>query len=247
LCRILGRRSFWTKEIQEKEVQVLVASQPASTGVDGLQDVCHNLIISALPWTNARYQQLVGRLVRFDQKTDVTVWVIKANINGFEYDENKWIRILNKRALADCAVDGRLPEKNMVSPQQAVAEAKKWLERLERGEISTFQRRDLDTRLKPVEISTLPANDRQNLYRNLSDFGRLNNDFNKSNSDTMHEKIQKDPEYLVRYHEKMAETMKTWSADPVKVIVNNLPALLLAGPCLHHSHIRLTFYMIHCH
>jgi hypothetical protein len=34
----------------------------------------------------------------------------------------------------------------------------------------------------------------------------MNKEFNTSNSDTIHEKIQKDPQYLVRYHEKMAET-----------------------------------------
>jgi hypothetical protein len=46
--------------------------------VNGLQDVCHNLVISALPWTNAQYQQLVGRFVRLGQKNDVNVYIIKA-------------------------------------------------------------------------------------------------------------------------------------------------------------------------
>ncbi len=46
-------------------------------------------------------------------------------------------------------VDGRLPEKNLVTPQQAAMEAVKWLERLERGEISTITRRDLEVELTP--------------------------------------------------------------------------------------------------
>jgi helicase-like protein len=54
----------------EKQVQVLVGSSPIATGVNRLQDVCHNLIISALPWTNAQYQQLIGRIVRLGQKND---------------------------------------------------------------------------------------------------------------------------------------------------------------------------------
>jgi hypothetical protein len=29
--------------------------------------------------------------------------------------------------LADCAVDGRLPEKNLITPQQAAMETVKWL------------------------------------------------------------------------------------------------------------------------
>jgi helicase-like protein len=74
----------------DKKVQVLIASRPISTGVDGLQHICNNLIINTLPWTNAQYQQLVGRLVRKGSKIDfVNVYIIKANINGFEYDDDK--------------------------------------------------------------------------------------------------------------------------------------------------------------
>ena len=35
----------------EKKIQVLIASRPISTGVDGLQSVCKNLIFNTLPWT----------------------------------------------------------------------------------------------------------------------------------------------------------------------------------------------------
>ena len=73
--------------------------------------------------------------------------MIKANIGGYPYDELKWNRVQFKRTLADCAVDGRLPEKNLITPQQAAMEAVKWLERLERGEISSVTRRDLNVEL----------------------------------------------------------------------------------------------------
>ena len=104
----------------DKKVQVLIASRPISVGVDRLQHICNRLIINTLPWTNAQYQQLLGRLVRMGQIKDVVhVYVIKASIAGYQYDELKWKRIQFKRTLADCAVDGRLPEKNLVTPQQA--------------------------------------------------------------------------------------------------------------------------------
>jgi len=136
-----------------KRVQVLIASRPLSVGVDGLQHICNRLIINTLPWTNAQYQQLIGRLVRKGQIRDVVhVYLVKASIGGYLYDELKWKRIQFKRTLADCAVDGRLPEKNLVTPQQAAMEAVKWLERLERGEMSTVVRRDLNVELTPVEI-----------------------------------------------------------------------------------------------
>ena len=132
----------------DKKVQVLIASRPISVGVDGLQDVCNRLIINTLPWTNAQYQQLIGRLYRIGQKKDVDVYIIKASIDGYPYDEKiKWKRILFKKTLADCAVDGWLPERNLVTPEQAAAEAIKWLERLERGEVSRVTRRDVDVEL----------------------------------------------------------------------------------------------------
>ena len=46
----------------DKKVQVLIASRPISVGVDRLQHICNRLIINTLPWTNAQYQQLLGRL-----------------------------------------------------------------------------------------------------------------------------------------------------------------------------------------
>jgi hypothetical protein len=73
-----------------------------------------------------------------------------------------------KKTLADCAVDGIAPEKNIVTPEQATMALIRWLERMERGEISTIERRDLDVKLTPVDILSLPANQRQNLYRSLA-------------------------------------------------------------------------------
>jgi superfamily II DNA or RNA helicase len=45
-------------------VDVLIASSRIGTGVDGLQHVCSKLIINCLPWTNAEYEQLIGRIYR---------------------------------------------------------------------------------------------------------------------------------------------------------------------------------------
>ena len=114
----------------------------------------------------------------------VHVYLLKASIGGYQYDELKWKRIQFKRALADCAVDGRLPEKNLVTPQQATMEAVKWLERLEYGEISTVVRRDLNVELTPVEI-------KKQVIR-YGDFTRLNNKINNENSETTHNRILND-------------------------------------------------------
>jgi superfamily II DNA or RNA helicase len=201
-----------------KKVQVLIASRPISVGVDGLQHICNRLIINTLPWTNAQYQQLIGRLVRKGQIRDVVnVYLVKAAIGGYQYDELKWKRIQFKRTLADCAVDGRLPEKNLVTPQQAAMEAVKWLERLERGEISTVVRRDLNVELTPVEIKKRVIK--------YGDFTKLNNKINTENSKTTHDRMLSDPKEWEEYHRQYREARKTWSIVPYEEIIKRIRQL----------------------
>jgi len=201
-----------------KKVQVLIASRPLSVGVDGLQHICNRLIINTLPWTNAQYQQLIGRLVRKGQIRDVVhVYLVKASIGGYQYDELKWKRIQFKRTLADCAVDGRLPEKNLVTPEQAAMEAVKWLERLERGEISTVVRRDLNVELTPVEIKKRVIK--------YGDFTRLNNKINNENSRTTHSRVLKDPWEWDEYHRQYREARKTWPVIPFEEIMERIGQL----------------------
>jgi superfamily II DNA or RNA helicase len=206
------------KRFLDKKVQVLIASRPISTGVDGLQNICNRLIINTLPWTNAQYQQLLGRLVRKGQIRDVVhVFIVKANVNGYPYDQLKWNRIQFKRTLADCAVDGRLPEKNLVTPQQAALEAVKWLERLERGEVSSVVRRDLEVELTPVEIELR--------VRKYGDFTRLNNQINTENSETTHKRMLKDPREWEEYHRQYREARKSWNVIPYEEIIKRIKQL----------------------
>jgi superfamily II DNA or RNA helicase len=201
-----------------KKVQVLIASRPLSVGVDGLQHICNRLIINTLPWTNAQYQQLVGRLVRKGQIRDVVhVYLVKASIGGYQYDELKWKRIQFKRTLADCAVDGRLPEKNLVTPQQAAMEAVRWLERLERGEISTVVRRDLNVELTPVEIKKRVIK--------YGDFTRLNNKINNEKSETTHDRMLNDPREWEEYHRQYREARRNWAIVPYEEITKRIRQL----------------------
>ena len=190
-----------------KEIQVLIASRPISTGVDGLQKVCSNLIFNTLPWTHALYQQIVGRVVRTGMINDkVTIHHIIASIGGYEYDKMKLNRLKFKRTLADCAVDGLLPERNLVSASQASREAIRWLERLERGEISCVTRKDLDRILLPVEIKK-----RQTKY---GDFTKQNQKINTEKSITTHQRMLKNSEEWHEYHRNYREERKDWSVIP---------------------------------
>jgi len=190
-----------------KKIQVLIASRPISTGIDGLQSVCTNLIFNTLPWTHALYQQIVGRIIRTGQeKNRVNIHHIKASVGGYQYDEMKMNRLKFKRTLADCAVDGLLPEKNLISPQQATKEAITWLERLERGEISCVSRRELNRILEPTEIKK-----RQAKY---GDFTNQNQKINSENSKTTHQRMLSNPEQWHEYHRSYRNERKSWTVVP---------------------------------
>jgi superfamily II DNA or RNA helicase len=210
-----GSNHHGLKLFLDKKVNVLVSSRPISTGVDGLQHICNRLIINSLPWTNAQYQQLIGRLVRKGQQRDnVNVFVIEADLDNYPYDQLKWNRIQFKRTLADCAVDGRLPEKNLITPQQAASEAVKWLERLERGKVSTIVRRDLDVVLSPIEI--------KHRLQKYGDFTKLNNHINNENSFTTHKRFLEDPQEWDEYHRQYREARKSWLIIPFEEVIKRI-------------------------
>ena len=62
-----GLEAFLRKN---QPVDVLIGSQPLGTGVDGLQKFCNRLIFLSLPWSNAEYEQIIGRLWRTGSNFD---------------------------------------------------------------------------------------------------------------------------------------------------------------------------------
>jgi superfamily II DNA or RNA helicase len=207
------------------EAQVLVASRPIAVGIEGLQKISNNLIVNTLPWTHAQFAQLIGRLHRLGQVRDIVhVHVIKASMAGYPYDQRKWNRIEFKRSLADAAVDGRIPKGNLQTKEQMQKELIAWLERLERNEISIFERKNLNVQ-PSLLISTHST--RQQVQINISKFSRLNNIFNSSKSETMHKRIQQNPQILVEYHDLQDEVKKQWHFDPVNDIASKINGLKL--------------------
>ena len=200
---------------------VLIASRPIAVGVNGLQWRTNRLIINTLPWTNANYQQLIGRLIRYGQKKDkVDVFIIRASLDGWRYDEQfKWARILIKKTIAECAVDGIIPRKHLVSPETATKSAVNWLKRLENGEFSVVTKRRLDTRLAPVEV-------KKRLKKYGKDLRELNQKINVSKSDTIYKQMNaKNGEMWEEYHRRLRETRKTWRIDPLDKIAESIEKL----------------------
>ena len=106
------------------DYDVLIASKPLATGVDGLQFTSHNIIVASGTWTAADDDQLVGRLYRHGQANDVCVTYVLTNFEGSEEDswcQKRQIRVQFKRSIADAAVDGIIPDGVLEGQESAAA------------------------------------------------------------------------------------------------------------------------------
>jgi hypothetical protein len=153
-----------------------------------------------LPWTNAEYEQLVGRIYRQGQKAhtvDVVIPITYATVNGerWSYCESKLRRIEYKRSIADAAVDGAVPEGNLRTPAQAQRDVMSWLDRLDRGETAEVVRVRI-----VVPLSDADSSDVKRRHRKYGDFSTMNARWNTSKSVTLAERLEKNPEEWQQYH-----------------------------------------------
>ena len=120
------------KEILDRfrsgETDVLVCSKPISTGVDGLQKCCNKMIIISLPWTDADYTQLKGRIYRqgavFD-KVEFVIPQIVININdkSWSWDKMRKNAVDNKKTIGEAVVDGDIQESYSINKERLLNEA----------------------------------------------------------------------------------------------------------------------------
>lgn len=92
------------KDFQENEDIFLFANmQSAGTGVDGLQNVCSNMLIIELPWRPSDLTQTIGRLDRSGQTEAVTVSFMLSNET---VDEQMFEMLSNKEQVAEAVNKG---------------------------------------------------------------------------------------------------------------------------------------------
>jgi Hypothetical methyltransferase len=95
------------------DVDILLGSKPVGTGLDGLQRVSNRIVILSPPWTNAEYEQIVGRVRRTGgfESVEIVIPQIILNNEGdvWSWDQNRFDVIRYKRTLSDSAVDGTIP------------------------------------------------------------------------------------------------------------------------------------------
>ena len=204
-------------------VDVLIASSRIGTGVNGLQYVCSKLIINSLPWTNAEYEQLVGRLYRQGgkfERVEVVIPVTYANVGGerWSYCESKLHRLEYKKSIADAAVDGVVPEGNLRTPAQAQQDIMSWLERLEDGVLETVTRHAII-----IPLSGDPAEVKRRVTA-YGDFSHMNNRWYASSSDKTHARVEANPEEWGHYHTMYRELRKSWPVVPFEEEIRWLTA-----------------------
>jgi len=129
-------REVAKKRYLEGHIDVLVASSPIGTGVDGLQKRTRTLVMATLPPTSAQYEQVVGRVHRQGQKYETRVIHVRGELTDpsdgscYSPEIRGLRRVARKRTLADAAVDGTYPDGGFVSDEKAAEASLDWIDRL---------------------------------------------------------------------------------------------------------------------
>jgi hypothetical protein len=206
-------------------VDCLVCSSPISTGVDGLQRITNKIITTGVPYTHSELDQLIKRLKRFGSIFDDVNLIIPQiiidrgeDLGEWSYDRRCFNRITFKGTIADLAVDGIVP-KNLIGDlntlrKNATIELKKWIERLENGDIITYESKKMSIPLSQDIV--------QKLKRKLGDFSEMNKTWNKTNSSTTHKRLKDNPEEWFMYHTLYGEARKNWDRIPYIDIANKI-------------------------
>lgn len=228
------------KDFIDGPLDVLVVSSAIALGVDGLQQVCRKLIFNVLPWTAAEFDQIVARVDRQGQTrpVEIVVPVTHADVNGQEWS---WCRgkklayIRYKRTVADAAIDGIVPAGQLRSPEQAVRDLRRWLERLEEGQVVHIDRPDL--------VVALPDSDPEARRRvTLSELSRMNKTWAKAPSAQTHARLRTNPDEWRRYHELRTAAEASWPIVPWKEFVtwarDEEPGMLIGDLGCGLAHVR---------
>lgn len=200
------------------ETDILIASSPVSTGINGLQHRCNRLIPITLPYTNAMWEQLICRFYRQGMKRNVEVIIPQTylNVGGeiWSWDRSAYNLIKAKKTLADWILDGIVTTKSSVN--NLWKESRNSLVGLKDRINSNIVVREKE------ELQVADINPEDIKPRNFSNVTMMNEKGHHWSSDTMHKYITKDPSEFIKYHEDRIEVMKNWPEIPYEVIAKHI-------------------------
>ena len=193
-------------------IDVLVASSPITTGVDGLQKCCDRMIIISAPWTNSDYVQLVGRIYRqgsIFKEVDVIIPQVEITTDDGEWswDKRRMLIIETKKTLGEAVMDGAL-QKAYNSEGLRSRLISMAMDALKSG---------LEDRIierKNIEIDAMDITPKQREYAE-SYVNEIHRAGNTCRSNTMHERFQKNKDEFIEYHRQREIAKREWQEDPV--------------------------------
>jgi len=218
-----GEDKTGVEDFIEGRADILVGSAALGTGVDGLQYVCNRMIIITLPWTSSGYEQLVGRIYRQGSKFNqieifIPQVILQHKDQDWSWDQQRFKRIKYKKTLADAAVDGIVPEANLINQSKMLNEAREalnqWVERLEDGELREINRPLLEIPLPPEVF-------KKNINK-YGEFSLMNQRINTAKSTTTHQRFSKDPEEWYQYHTEYSKAREGWTEIPFEVFAERI-------------------------
>ena len=210
-------RDSIVSDFAQHKFDVILASSPITTGVDGLQKICDTIIILSLPWTNAEYVQLVGRINRQGSEfgsVKIVVPQVKIKMNNgkeWSWDDKRFRIIKTKRTLSDAVVDGRFASIFSLNRSKLLRDA---VESLREGI------QDFTITRKKLEVEVVETKTRE--YSSESIITSTHQKASTSTSTRMHEWFGEDKSRWKDYHKVREENIKDWVENPITVIAERL-------------------------
>ena len=220
-----GNRDYELQRFRNGDADIMIASDPINTGVDRLQEVCSTMIIITLPWTNADFEQLKGRIYRQGMNKDTIVTIIIPQVivknidnNDWSWDKQRYDLIKSKKSLADCVIDGVIPSTTFPSMEtlhkKSLESLKVWKDRINDNDF--LIREDTGITIN-LEIET-----EEQYQRKQSFISFFNNKGKRTEHSKFHEEIIKNPKEFFEYHRARHDSMQTWDEIPYEYIASKI-------------------------
>lgn len=183
----------------DSKINVLVCSQPVTTGIDGLQYRSNKLIYVSLPWTYDDKTQTDGRLYRQRsafKSVDVVipqVTITMPNGEVWSWDRARLGAIETKRSLSAAVLDGYLQDSYRLSREHLKKLALKALR-------DGFNENEVERQDIELEVG-LEETDEQRKVRRQNYVSEVHRRGNSSNHNTMHRYFNEHPDVFNTYHD----------------------------------------------
>lgn len=208
------------------DADIMIASDPVNTGVDRLQEVCDTMILITLPWTNADFEQLKGRIYRqgMDKDTVVTLiipQVIVKDVEGkdWSWDKQRFDVIKSKKSLADCVIDGVIPTTKFYTREtlyrKSVEGLKIWKDRINENDFLIREDSGITVNLE-VETET------EYRIRTKSDYENFKNRGKRTEHSKFHKEMEENPNLFFEYHKARRNKMSEWEEIPYEYIAKKI-------------------------